>query len=479
MRGLAVSLVMVLVLGGCAAKRAYKAGERAEDAGQSWEAAQHYLAALDRRDSHRDANEALGRMGEDALTDALTTAAQQEKSEDFLAAMQWYQQADRYTGRLDRVGHLDFQVPIDLHDKIDEMRAAAAYESYRTGSLAIDERRWADAIKAMRSAQAIVPRFKDSEQRIAEASYRWAEDDIAAARYRAAAQRFTASQQAVSPMDDGLDRAVELYAALGEHHLGEGACRQAVRDLRLAYAVYPTAVSEPLADALECAHVDVLIEPFRGGGIVAGVSVSDWVEAYVRRELPRAASEFVTVTADDKTLSSDVVVRGTVTEAWVNGPSQAETARSVTGRRKRTCQEGEIPVCYEDVAVVYQEHTSVLQARATASIEVQDRRSGRMLGQAQPAGDARSDLRWASGFTRSGGAAIAVSSDPTDDSVGVGWEIIQLRDADRLHPASGALVSKVLEPVGRGALDAVLRAVDIEQNVTDPTSLSLRPLRDK
>ena len=472
-------LLLALLTTGCAAKKAFKNGFRAEEAGREWEAAGYYLDALDRKPTHEDATLGIDRVAQEALAEGLGYARSEEQGEDFLAAMRWYQLLVRYTERLERHNQLDFAVGIDLEDKIEEMRAAAAYEAYAAGDEAISRRAWAQAIEQVQAAQGIVPDFKDSSLRIAEAHYGWAVDDVAATRYRSAAQRF---QQAVSsdgPFEDSAVRAVELYAALGRHHLAAGACRQAVRDLRIAHQSYPAEVGADLTSAETCAHKGVLVEPISGGGRVSGVVVSDWLEGYIQREFASQSSEFVDLVADTGNKHGvDYAVTVRVSEAWLNGPQVQRVQRSSTAQRARVCQEMETAPCLQTVPLTYTEISSAMESRVAANVQVVDMDTGRFIGQAQPTGDAASRLSWADGFT-AGGEATGIGSEPSAGVVAVESTILSLRDASRVHPSEADLLADALEKVGRDAMVTILAAVDADPAVTDPRSLTVVPLVEK
>ncbi len=475
-------VLLALLMTGCAAKRSFKAGYESETSGDTWRAAQYYLEALDKKSSHEDANVGLDRIGEDALAQAVGFAQREEADEDFLAAMQWYQEMQRYTRRLERFNHLDFTVSVDFEDKIGEMRSAAAYEAYSDGDEAVMARRWEQAIGFFKAAQQIVPNFKDTGERIAAAHYGWAEDDVASGQFRSAAVRFTQAVNGAGPLEDSAIRSLELYTALGRHHLASGTCRQAVRDLRIAHAEFPTELGAELHAAEECAHRTVQIAPFTGGRRVAGVVVDDWVESYVLREFPGASSEFVDLIAssDNKSVAADYEVRGSINEAWLRKPDVATSSRSVSGNRVRACREGELNTpCLETVPVTYLEHTSVVQARVEASIQVVASETGRFVGQAQPVGQNQSTLNWADTFAYTNGNAAPVAATPTDSLIGIGESIITLRDAQQTHAADAEIFRYALSVVGRGAVSAIVDAVDAEEPVRDPTSLTVLPIVDK
>ncbi len=475
-------VLLALLMTGCAAKRAFKAGFESETSGDSWRAAQYYLQALDKKSTHEDANIGLDRVGEDALSQAVGFALREESDEDFLAAMQWYQEMQRYTRRLERFNHLDFVVPVDFDDKIDEMRSAAAYEAYSDGDDAVMARRWEQAIGFFKAAQQIVPNFKDTNDRIAAAHYGWAEDDVASGQFRSGAVRFAQAVTGAGPFEDSAIRSLELYTALGRHHLAAGTCRQAVRDLRIPHAEFPTQLGAELQVAEQCAHRTVEVSSFTGGRRVAGVVVADWVESYVLREFPGASSEFVDLVAssDNKSAVPDFEVRGSISEAWLRKPNEVSTARSVSGVRVRACREGELSTpCLDTVPITYVEHTSLVQSGVQASIQVVSLSDGRFAGQAQPVGESQSSRRWADTFTYTNGNAAAVASAPSESVVGIGDEIIALRDASQVHPADAELLREALGTVGRQALSAIVGAVDVDDSVRDPSSLTVLPIVDK
>jgi tetratricopeptide (TPR) repeat protein len=469
-------VLLALLMTGCGAKKAFKAGFQSETAGDTWRAAQLYLEALDKRATHEDSKVGLDRIGEDALMQAVGFAEREEADEDFLAAMQWYQEMQRYTRRLERFNHLGFPVTVDFDDKIGEMRSAAAFEAYSDGDDAVRARRWEQAIGFFKAAQQIVPSFKDTDGRIAAAHYGWAEDEVASGQFRSAAVRFTQAVTGEEAFEDSAIRSLELFAALGRHHLATGTCRQAVRDLRVAHIEFPNELGAELHAAEECAHRTVEIASFTGGGRVAGVVVDDWVEGYVLREFPAASSEFIDLVAsgDRKSVTADFEVRGAINEAWLRRPEPATSARSVSGSRIRACREGELPTpCLESIPVTYLEHTSVVQARVEASIRVVASENGRFIGQAQPVGENQSTRHWADTFADTNGNAAPVAATPTESLIGIGEALITLRDAQQTHPADAEIFRYALAIVGRDAVSSIVGAVDTEEPVRDPSSLTV------
>lgn len=481
MSRLSSMILLTALMVGCGARKAYKSGLEAEGRGQFWRASQYYLDSLDRRDGYDDPHEALDRIGQRALEDGLSQARAEEDGEDFLAAMSWYQGLKTYVSRLEGRGHLNFDPGIDFDDKIAEMRAAAAYEAYARGDDAVRARHWAEAIEHFAEALEISPGFKDTDVRIAESHYGWAEDDVSAGRFRSGAERFQMAHSSQGVFEDAAVRSIELYAALGRHHLASGTCRQAVRDLSIAHREAPEAVRTELARAQDCAETIVFVEPVRGGGRVAGMRPADWLNSYIRRTLPGQTTEFVSIAAEQATKDNtvDFVVETQVVEAWVHEPELQSVQRSTSATKARACNDGEYSPCTDTTTVRYAEFSSSMEARVASSVSIVERAGNRFAGQAEPSATATSDLRWADNFIDADGNAVAIATSASGGTLGVSSDVVSLRDANRTHPAQADLLRNALENTGADLVRSIVRVVDAEPPLQDPTALTVVPLNEK
>lgn len=477
-------LLAVVLLTGCPAVKSYKSGEVAEESGRTWDAAQHYLDSLDRRSGFDKPSLALERVATRAWEDGLAEARRRESDEQFIPAMEWYTALREYVRRVERHGRRDFEVSVDLDDKIEEMRAAAAFEAYSAGEDALQRRAWSTAIGHFEEAMRIAPGFKDSDARIAEARYRWADQEVDEARYRSAAERFETALSATGvPHEDAPDRAGELFAALGRFHLAAGNCRQAVRDLRRAAGRFPAAVAGDIEAAEACATVRVLIQDLGGSGNLGGIDTPTALSGAVRSGLPGRVSEFVVVLDPSarqrgtKAQEADFLVTGAVSEAWLRGPERTEEWQATSGRVVRACGEGEYSPCYADREVRYLRVRSVMSARAGAQIRIIDADTRGVLRELPTSASADSTLEWAQDFQDASGAAVAVGTSPTESMVAIDGSIVALRDAARAHPAPADLTRRILDRISDEMVGAISGVVDAERPWADPASLDIVTLR--
>ena len=469
-------VLLAALLTGCAFKKSIQQGTAAESTGDHWSAAQHYLDALDRKPRHEDANLAIRRVGDDALSQAISSAEREETSEDFLNAVSWYEQALQYTQRVQTTANLSLTTTVDLPGKISEMRAAAAFEAYADGERALVQRQWEDAIERFDESQHIVPNFKDADLRIAEVHYSWGEQDVSSGQYRVAAGRFQeAMKSSMGPFQDAEDRALELYAALGRHHLAIGTCRQAVRDLRIAHAVYAQDLAGDMQQAEACAFTAVSLERFRSGENVYGIDAGDWVEEYIRERFDEATGEFTYLVAPGvvRGTHNTISVRGTIRDAQVDEPEATAVEQVLRGTNLRDCNEGESGPCTEEVPIRWMENNSTRAVRFGSLFQIIDGQTGQDLGTTQPSGSASSSLRWASDFRKGSGQRAQIAATASTGVFGVGTAMIELRDAPKRHPLGATMVREALTTIGHDALTRIVEVADTEPPLRDPTQLSV------
>ena len=475
------SLVLLAVLiTGCAVKKSVRQGGIAESNGDSWTAAQHYLDALERKPRHDDANLGIGRVGEQALTQAISSAEADESSEDYRGAMEWYDRALTYTGRMRTTGHLNFTVSVDLEDRRDEMQAAAAFEAYSEGEDALAQRRWEDALAGFEESMRIAPNFKDASLRVAEVHYTWGEADVAGTLYRQAAGRFMqATQSDFGPFQDAEDRAIELYTALGRHHLDRGACRQAVRDLRIAHGVYPQAIASDLQSAEDCAFTAVYIEPIRSGEVRDGEDAGEWVRDWVQDHFEEASSEFTYLLQDGRTRTNHrtITVRGEIEEPIINDSGHQTENQVHRGTKLRDCAEGERSPCVEEVPIQWTENTSSYSERYNAWFQIIDDETRRDLATIRPTGSYSSSLRWASNFRGGSNQRVNVAVGASEGVYGVGVGLMSLSESASSYPRPKERLAQALEPVAQRVLERVIELADVDTPAPDPQHLDIDALK--
>jgi tetratricopeptide (TPR) repeat protein len=212
-------------------------GKEYDESGKEYKAAQKYIAALEINENHRKAALALAAVAEDAYKEKLALAETAEHAGDFARALTEYRELQGYIKDLEAFDVLGFS-PINTRSKIEEMANAAAEDRYKKAEAHFANRAWEDAITEYKAAQGFKDGYKDTAQKIASASYSWAEDDLKTNRFRAAAEHFReAAESGGAGYKDATYRAGTIYAALGRHFISADRCRQSVRDLRQAQSL--------------------------------------------------------------------------------------------------------------------------------------------------------------------------------------------------------------------------------------------------
>lgn len=274
-------LLSLLLLGlptGCSTRKAYRAGQAAEEGAQPVTAAVAYLDALDSSPRHKKASTGLDRTAEDACFALLFEAERQEKAEAWAAAAQDYEELSAFLGRLAQHGRRSC-TSVNVVAKSQQMHEQAAEALYVLGQTAEGSASWEEAIQHFLAAQRHQPAYRDTHARIARAQYYLAGQRQRGGQYRAAAALYleaAASLQRarppeaggeivdLAPLRDAPTRAGRIYLGLGRWFIGRGACRQAVEDLERARNLLGAATSTveaELARATACATIHIVPVP--------------------------------------------------------------------------------------------------------------------------------------------------------------------------------------------------------------------------
>ncbi len=325
-----VSLALAIALSGCAsATKRYEQGAELEARGAYAEAAERYIQALKKDRTHAESRTRLLDAGSRAIQNYLDVAEAER------AAGNQTRRADHYMAVDDLVREAsDVGVALVVSDSYpDERRGAmqaAIAHLLDQGAADEERRRWRDALRSYERVARYEPRL-EQEAQVREARIRctlgWAEDDMAAHRYRSAVTR---ADQVVAllggPEHADARRALALRGAALEH----GTLYVAFAPLWRSDAAAQFLTGEFLSalnDELELRHWTA--PPLF-------IATSDPV--LVRRELRRQGIGYAVLTPREagrvgRELEADFVVTGeiaifTLTERDVRRETHKATTRS-------------------------------------------------------------------------------------------------------------------------------------------------------
>ncbi len=477
---LPILLVASLGLTGfsCAVPKHMRSARDHQAAGQDYRAANEYLFVLDRRPNHGDAAFGLIATAEPGYRKRLATAQTQEANGNFRKAASTYDELARYTHRLKVHGVLDFDIP-DLASMASQMREAAVAADFRAGEVALSRGDYAVAFQKFESVKGERPSWPGLDLALAKTWYGSARDNEEGHQYRAAVDQYEGADQAFGRRyEDARDRAGVLMTALGRYHYQRGNCRQAWRDLKRADRLdQERSLSTEVQDAWDCAVTHVVVEPtqLRFGSDVDGIDVAGMLRDGTITAVERDKSDFVRLLQPEQRGLADFSLQISLTEAWAD--TNATTTRQATqGTRAMACattnelgEEVLVP-CDETVEVLYEEVVIESAAQLVGKVELQHRktrvRSRHELGRRE--GDSTT---YAHAFQDANGP-VAVGTDP-DVSVVVDSSILALAAAPKQPMAERDLARLAIDVLTEEAASFLLRAVDVEAQVTDPSDLEL------
>ncbi|MFN7144590.1 MAG: CsgG/HfaB family protein, partial [Myxococcota bacterium] len=389
--------------------------------------------------------------------------------------------------------------------KIDAMATAAAEERYRTGEARLAARAWEEAIGAYKAAQGFRHGYRDSAEKVAAAYYGWAEDELAARRYRSAAERWSAATESAGKgYRDAARRGGTVYAALGRHFVTADRCRQAVRDLRVARQLDASLVADAeLAAAEECAVTPVAILPFENptGQNIAGMAIGDTLAEKVGGTVQDGASEFVrllertaldTILAEQNLSTSGLttggasrlrgvryLVLGKLTQVRLDQPTPTTTAATATGQERYGCMKKRSDgatyegTCFRDYPIRYVDHRARVEVRLAGSVKVVDVKTGEQVTTVPFEVSMADAVHYATNFASAGGSPVTPVGRGRTGGIEVDDDFLALVEARRDLVDEGQLLQKVLTKVAADAGSEVLEAIDVEREATDPLMVSL------
>ena len=486
MTRLALLLPLLLTLSGCEAGKIYRRGKSLEESNQDIKAAETYLDTLDVKADHRRASKALDRMAEDAWNKLLKNAEEHEAAGRFPEALGAYQRLAELTRRLDRYELLDFKT-INVDERVEAMANASAEERYRAAEAAVGAGRWASAVKEYSEALAFKSDYKDSTPKLALSYYSWAGENLSRDAYRDAAEHYAAAHRTVAGYKDAAAQAAKVYAALGQHFKEQGACRQAVRDLRQAQSLVDKTVSAAdMEAAMSCATSRVGVAVFTNPTNVSpgGLAVGDLLSEGVLAALPRGATEFVRAEASNagairKLLSWTgpvYLVSGKLLQVKVDGPRATANPQTLQAEQRVPCPPGAGEagaLCVIPATVTYAELHSTPSVTLEVQVTVQDIHSGATVLTDKAKASAGDDVSWVEGVSL-GGTPAPIARD--GDDLGLilpSWLLDKMTAPHDVRPPD-ALARDALGQLAGAVAGQVRPVVDAEPAVKDPAKLVIK-----
>jgi len=488
-RLLPMALALVWLVG-CAAQKAYKEGMDLQAAGKLPAAAAKYLDALDSKPTHPEALVALAGVAEEAWKAKLAQAADAEGRNDYTTARDKYQELARLQERLDQHGFLDFPVTVDALAKAKEMEEGAAERAYLLAEKQRGSGQYENAIAGYREAQGFVPGFRDTQARIASAYIEWGTAEAAAGRWRSATQKY--QDGAAAGAVEGTTRSAEVYLALGRWNVTNGACRQAVRDLKEADRLVPGSVRADLAQASSCAETRVAVVVDRASSrdvAVTGYDPTPRLDAAIAERIPGATSDFVVVVddhalqgppKDDKgRLAVDRIVGARALRWDVVAVPRTTTERRTTAEADATCVDPNTQArttCTHSFEMVYTEVTEARLASLSVTANIVTFTDSKILASRTFDLGARGDVTWVENLrdattgestwpTRSGATAVRIPA-----------HVQEMLDAPRTVTADSVLFTEVTDDTADAVAAWAATTLDAETTLTDPTTLKIQPL---
>lgn len=504
---LGLLVLLPVLLTGCPAQKLFHEGQDLEARGKDYSAADKYLDALDTNPKLKKPREALGTVAEAAYKEKLEIAQGHEQQANYPDALAEYRKIRQLLDRLKSEDLITFDV-IDARTKIGEMENAAAEQQYKIGEAALQARRWEAAVAGYTESQRFKDGYKDTADKVALAQYSWGDDEFTAARHRSAAEHYLLATQSAGPgFKDAAKKAGNIYAALGHHFIGADRCRQAVKDLRRAAPLVTSeAIAADTAKAEECAITPVAILPFENptGQTLAGMALGDTISDGIGSWVSGHVSEFVHLvdrSALDQILAEQglsatgvasgstsklrgvrYLVVGKITQVRSDKPAMTNASRTVAGKLAYDCQKTKNDgttyngTCYNEVQLSYVEHAQTESVVLVGSVKVVDVKTGEQIAAAALEGRATDAIKYADGFMYAGTNNPAVV-EGNQGGVNVSNEVAALAKSRTTLKDEGELTKAVLERVVGTAADVVVKAVDIEKEATDPSTLVIASVK--
>jgi tetratricopeptide (TPR) repeat protein len=487
---LALLLTLPATLLGCP-PGPYRLGQQDLRAGQYYDAAQHWIEALDEDIYQTKPRNRLAEYSPAAWEQQRSLAQEHEASGRYAEAAEAYETLFAFEDDLKSV-----ELFTALEAEAKETRAeyedtldAWAEAEFTAGVAADKQSQWEEAIGHFEKVRELDPAYAGLDERRAFTYLLWAEEDLAKHRYQAASDHYHASFD-ISGKEHAGAWASAIDVALARYALGEGKCRTAVQHFEKAGEVLgdPT-LDEDQARAEDCARIGILVEPvteeveFEHGETALASMLVDLLE----REIDREGSRFVKLLSEEALEKADnpperqIRIRGRITQAVVEEPSEAEENRTVEGRMLVDCDKETLlyepdAVCTAPVDVEYTHHRTAVIVRMAGSVKIIELSTGEKT--TRPL-----DIKLSNETTHATDFRVWQEGTWVPTQVGPAAEMgrIEVPDAVRALdrkpdplPPESQLVTDAIAVLAEVAGASVLETVDAEEPPPPPKRLTIR-----
>ena len=479
----------------CSTRKAYRAGQAAEEGAQPVAAAEAYLDALDSSPRHKKAASGLDRTAEDACFALLFEAERQETAEAWAAAAQDYEELSAFLARLAQHGRRSC-TSVNVVAKGQQMHERAAEAHYMQGRRAEQAGSWEEVIEQYRSAQRHRSAYRDTDARLAQAYYKLAAQQQRIGQYRVAAARYldaaAALQRArppepgaeildMAPLRDAQVRAGRIYLGLGRWFIGRGACRQAVEDLEQARGFLGGAMSTVEADlarAMACATIHIFPVPLdnrAGEGalpLVGELSRTVALDAQRRGSrylawhrvggLPPVGGDWVwkgvATSAEWRSVGgSPWLLAGQVTDYNYRPSARDRRREQVAGTEEYPCDGGN---CTRDITIEYTRVRQSVELTARADLFLLRPATGERVSVVSESRSVSDQVEYA--------IEIVAHISPEATSWKMPGELVELQEARQLLVPEPELLRTLAPPMSDVLAARLIAQIDAPPTVADP-----------
>lgn len=294
--GKLIIVFISLFLISCAAKRAINDGDEALGRGDTFEAANLYLDALDEKPDHGDALLKLNGIAKSAYNDKLDLAQENQDQGNLDIALDEFEKLGKYIARLRDHNRLKFTT-VDIEKKIRNVNTGLAKKHFEQGNSYFNDQEYQLAIEEYRTALDFKEGYKNSANQIAESYYRISTNALENKKYRQAATTYSQAIEEVKNYKDAQMRAATIYYHLGDYFLSEDHCRRAYKDFEQTSSLISDFenIDEKLRLAKKCATERVAFAKFEDVRQLAGMQIGDVIFQKAQRKVQQQSSPFLKI----------------------------------------------------------------------------------------------------------------------------------------------------------------------------------------
>jgi tetratricopeptide (TPR) repeat protein len=262
-RALVRLLCGLVLLGGCAHKKAYKQAQQYEKSGRYVEAARQDLEALDKKPGYDEALSHLQKMAPFAYQELLSRA------ETFEANAQWHEAVQSYNeleALLRRFLRYDVVLQtIDISSRLAQAREKGAAHHYENAERYFAAGDYEPAISQYKKVADLAGYYQDTKEKLWQAHVRLGERDLQAQQFQAAVAQFEQALHYAAEIAAVKRRLAEAYYRWAEQFEAGKNFREAMAKFQQAEAAAPNYrdAAERAQQAFEKAVRRVAILPFR------------------------------------------------------------------------------------------------------------------------------------------------------------------------------------------------------------------------